>query len=149
LYVELSNGQWLLEIIPHSGWFNTRDWLKNSEEVAIMPDCIFCKIVRGEIPCAKVYEDDKILAFNDIQPMAPVHVIIIPKKHISTLMDIDSENIDIINNLIAAAQKVAQIKGIDGRGFRTVINCNTEGGQVVFHLHMHLLGGRKLEDKLG
>ncbi|MGA2781426.1 MAG: histidine triad nucleotide-binding protein [Smithella sp.] len=114
-----------------------------------MPDCIFCKIVRGEIPCAKVYEDDKILAFNDIQPMAPVHVIIIPKKHIPTLMDIDSKNIDIINNLIAAAQKVAQIKGIDGRGFRTVINCNAEGGQVVFHLHMHLLGGRKLEDKLG
>jgi histidine triad (HIT) family protein len=114
-----------------------------------MPDCIFCKIVRGEISCAKVYEDDNVLAFNDIQPMAPVHVIIIPKKHISTLMDIDSKNIDIINNLIAAAQKVAQIKGINDRGFRTVINCNAEGGQVVFHLHMHLLGGRKLQDPLG
>ena len=114
-----------------------------------MSDCIFCKIIKGDIPCSKVYEDDNVLAFDDIQPMAPVHVIIIPKKHISTLMDIDSKNIDIINNLIAAAQKVAQIKGIDGRGFRTVINCNAEGGQVVFHLHMHLLGGRKLEDKLG
>jgi histidine triad (HIT) family protein len=114
-----------------------------------MSDCIFCKIIKGDIPCSKVYEDDNVLAFDDIQPMAPVHVIIIPKKHISTLMDIDSKNIDIINNLIAAAQKVAPIKGIDGRGFRTVINCNTEGGQVVFHLHMHLLGGRKLEDKLG
>ena len=77
-----------------------------------MSDCIFCKIVRGEIPCTKVYEDDKILAFNDIHPMAPVHVIIIPKKHISTLMDIDSKNMDIINNLIAAAQKVAQIKNM-------------------------------------
>jgi histidine triad (HIT) family protein len=115
-----------------------------------MSDCIFCKIIKGDIPCSKVYEDDNVLAFNDIQPMAPVHVIIIPKKHISNLMDIDSKkNVDIISNLIAAAQKVAQVKGIDSRGFRTVINCNAEGGQVVFHLHMHLLGGRKLEDKLG
>ena len=114
-----------------------------------MSDCIFCKIIRGEIPCAKVYEDDNVLAFNDIQPMAPVHVIIIPKNHISTLMDIDTKNIDFINNLITAAQKVARIKNISERGFRTVINCNAEGGQVVFHLHMHLLGGRKLQDPLG
>lgn len=114
-----------------------------------MPDCIFCKIVRGEIPCTKVYEDDKVLAFDDIHPMAPVHVIIIPKQHISTLMDIDAKNIDIVNNLIAAAQKVSQIKGIAAKGFRTVINCNAEGGQVVFHLHMHVLGGRKLQDELG
>jgi len=114
-----------------------------------MSDCIFCKIIRGEIPCAKVYEDDKILAFDDINPMAPVHVIIIPKNHISNLMDIDAKNIDIVNNLIVVAQKVAQIKGIDSKGFRTVINCNAEGGQVVFHLHMHLLGGRKLQDPLG
>lgn len=114
-----------------------------------MPDCIFCKIVRGEIPCTKVYEDDKVLAFDDIHPMAPVHVIIIPKQHISTLMDIDAKNIDIVNNLIATAQKVSQIKGIAAKGFRTVINCNAEGGQVVFHLHVHVLGGRKLQDELG
>lgn len=114
-----------------------------------MPDCIFCKIVRDEIPCTKVYEDDKVLAFDDIHPMAPVHVIIIPKQHISTLMDIDAKNIDIVNNLIATAQKVSQIKGIAAKGFRTVINCNAEGGQVVFHLHMHVLGGRKLQDELG
>jgi histidine triad (HIT) family protein len=114
-----------------------------------MSDCVFCKIIRGEIPCAKVYEDDKILAFDDINPMAPVHVIIIPKNHISTLMDVDTKNSDIINNLIAAAQMVAQIKGIADKGFRTVINCNVEGGQVVFHLHVHILGGRKLQDKLG
>jgi histidine triad (HIT) family protein len=114
-----------------------------------MSDCIFCKIVRREIPCAKVYEDDNVLAFDDINPMAPVHVIIIPKKHIATLMDIDVENIDVVGNLMSTAQKVARIKNISDRGFRTVINCNEEGGQVVFHLHMHLLGGRKLEDKLG
>ncbi|MBN1363718.1 MAG: histidine triad nucleotide-binding protein [Syntrophaceae bacterium] len=114
-----------------------------------MSDCIFCKIVQGEIPCKKVYEDDEVLAFDDIHPMAPVHVVIIPKSHISTLMDIDNKKIKIINNLIAAVQKVAVIKKIDASGFRTVINCNAEGGQVVFHLHVHVLGGRKLHDELG
>ncbi len=114
-----------------------------------MSDCIFCKIVRGDIPCAKVYEDDQVLAFDDIHPMAPVHVVIVPKNHISTLMDVDTGQDNIMNPLIAAAQKVAKIKNIDARGFRTAINCNAEGGQVVFHLHVHVLGGRKLQDELG
>jgi histidine triad (HIT) family protein len=90
-----------------------------------------------------------MLAFDDIQPMAPVHVIIIPKQHFSTLLDIDVKNINVAGDLIFAAQKVAKLKGIDEKGFRTVINCNAEGGQVVFHLHMHVLGGRKLHDELG
>ena len=114
-----------------------------------MSDCLFCKIVKGKIPCTKVYEDDQVLAFDDIQPMAPVHVIVIPKKHISTLLDIDSRNISLAGDLISAAQKVAKIKGIDEKGFRVAINCNAEGGQVVFHLHMHILGGRELQDLLG
>jgi len=114
-----------------------------------MSDCVFCKIVKGEIPCTKVYENEQVLAFDDIQPMAPVHVILIPKEHISTLLDVDVQQKNIVNNLTAAAQKVAKIKKIADRGFRTVINCNAEGGQVVFHLHMHLLGGRKLQDQLG
>ncbi|MEN6375800.1 MAG: histidine triad nucleotide-binding protein [Smithella sp.] len=114
-----------------------------------MSDCLFCKIVNGEIPCTKVYEDDQVLAFDDIQPMAPVHVIVIPKKHISTLLDINSSNSSIAGALVSAAQKIAQIKGIDQKGFRAAINCNAEGGQVVFHLHMHVLGGRKLQDQLG
>lgn len=114
-----------------------------------MEDCVFCKIVAGKIPCSKVYEDEKVLAFDDIQPMAPVHVIIIPKEHIPTLMDVGPEEKGIIADLNSAAQKVAQTKKIAGRGFRTVINCNAEGGQVVFHLHMHLLGGKKLQDQLG
>jgi histidine triad (HIT) family protein len=117
--------------------------------MAIMADCIFCKIVQGDIPCSKVYEDDQVLAFNDISPMAPVHVIIIPKKHIATLMDLDAQNDDVTGDLMSTAQKVARIKNISDRGFRTVINCNAEGGQVVFHLHMHLIGGRKLQDPLG
>jgi len=114
-----------------------------------MSDCIFCKIVRGEIPCAKVYEDDNVLAFDDIHPMAPVHVVIIPKKHISTLMDVDTAKEGIVNDLTAAAQKVARMSNIAESGFRVAINCNAEGGQVVFHLHMHVLGGRKLHDELG
>ena len=114
-----------------------------------MSDCVFCKIVKGEIPCAKIYEDDEILAFDDIHPMAPVHVIIIPKKHLSTLLDIDARDNALAGELIATAQKIAKLKGIAEKGFRTVINCNAEGGQVVFHLHMHVLGGRKLQDQLG
>ncbi|HDQ04292.1 MAG TPA: histidine triad nucleotide-binding protein [Deltaproteobacteria bacterium] len=114
-----------------------------------MSDCVFCKIVKGEIPAAKVYEDEHVLAFDDIQPMAPVHVIIIPKQHVSTMLDVDTHQNNLPGELIAAAQKVARIKKIADSGFRCVINCNAEGGQVVFHLHMHLLGGKKLEDQLG
>ena len=113
-----------------------------------MEDCIFCKIVNGTIPCSKVYEDEQVVAFDDIHPMAPVHIIIIPKTHVPTLLDVTAENMNAINSMITAAQSVAQIKGIDKRGFRAVINCNEEGGQVIFHLHMHVLGGKKLKDEL-
>ena len=113
-----------------------------------MEDCIFCKIARGKIPCDKVYENDRILAFDDITPMAPVHVIIIPKQHIPTLMDVSPENMDIIGGIFSAVEEVARIKKIDKKGFRTVINCNEEGGQVIFHLHLHVLGGVKLKDDL-
>ncbi len=113
-----------------------------------MAECIFCKIIKGDIPSKKVYEDDAVLAFDDISPMAPVHVVIIPKQHIATLMDVDAKA-DIMGRLIAAVQQVAKRKQVDDGGFRLAINCNADGGQVVFHLHMHLLGGRKLEDQLG
>lgn len=114
-----------------------------------MKDCIFCKIVRGEIPCRKVYENDQVLAFDDIHPMAPHHVVVVPRKHVPTVMDLAGEDLSIASALTVAAQEVARIKGMDGKGFRMVINCNADGGQVVFHLHMHVLGGRKLNDDLG
>ncbi|HOD97521.1 MAG TPA: histidine triad nucleotide-binding protein [Syntrophales bacterium] len=114
-----------------------------------MDDCIFCKIIKGEIPCRKVYEDESVLAFDDIHPMAPVHVVIIPKRHLATLLDVGEDTLPVVDAMIRVAQEVARRKGIDKRGFRTVINCNEEGGQVIFHLHMHLLGGRKLADGLG
>ena len=112
-------------------------------------NCIFCKIISGEIPSRWVYENDRVLAFDDINPMAPVHVIIIPKQHIPTLLDITPENIDIMGDIISAVREVSRIKGVDQKGFRTVINCNEEGGQVIFHLNLHLLGGTKLRDDLG
>ena len=113
-----------------------------------MDDCLFCKIVSGQIPCRKVYENDRVLAFEDIHPMAPVHVIIVPKIHVATLMDVGPAQMTDLQAMMAAAQEIARIKKVDQRGFRVVINCNKEGGQVVFHLHMHLLGGLKLRDGL-
>lgn len=112
-------------------------------------DCIFCKIVSGSIPSSKVYEDEDVVAFDDIHPMAPVHVIVIPRRHIPTLMDVGPGSMNEATSLINAAQEVARIKGIDKSGFRAVMNCNKEGGQVIFHLHMHVLGGHKLKDDLG
>jgi len=113
-----------------------------------MEECIFCKIAAGTIPSTKVYENERVLAFKDIHPMAPVHVIIIPKRHVATLMDVDVAGMVDLQTMMAAAQEVARLKKVDQRGFRVVINCNKEGGQVVFHLHMHLLGGFKLRDGL-
>jgi histidine triad (HIT) family protein len=113
-----------------------------------MEECIFCKIVAGEIPCRKAYEDERILAFEDIQPMAPVHTVIIPKRHIATLMDVDAEGMKDLQAMMSAALEIARLKKVAEKGFRVVINCNEEGGQEVFHLHMHLLGGRKLRGDL-
>jgi histidine triad (HIT) family protein len=113
-----------------------------------MKDCIFCKIVRGEIPSTVVFENDDVLAFEDINPMAPVHVVVIPKKHIATLMDVTGDEMGTMGSIISAVQEVAKIKGIDEKGFRMVVNCNEEGGQLVFHLHIHVLGGKRLRDEL-
>lgn len=114
-----------------------------------MADCVFCKIVAGEIPCTKVYEDEAVLAFEDIQPMAPVHVVLVPKRHMATIMDMEEADRNLPAELFAALREVARIKGIDESGFRTVINSNRDGGQIIFHLHVHVLGGRKLADSLG
>ncbi len=113
-----------------------------------MEGCIFCKIADGSIPCSKVYEDEYVLAFDDIHPMAPVHVIVVPKRHIPTLLDIATDDRQIMGALFKAVGEAAKIKGISEKGFRAVINCNEEGGQVIFHLHIHVLGGMRLKDEL-
>jgi len=106
--------------------------------------CIFCKIINNEIPCTKVYEDDKILAFRDINPAAPVHVLIIPKKHITSVNEINEDNAEVVGHIFAIAAKLAKELGVDSNGYRVVTNVGTQGGQTVEHLHFHLLGGRNL-----
>lgn len=109
-----------------------------------MPDCIFCKIVRGEIPASVVYEDEDMLAFKDINPQAPVHVLLIPKKHMPTFFDLEPGDEAILGRIQAAAARVARELGLEESGFRLVANCLEGAGQVVFHIHYHLLGGREL-----
>jgi histidine triad (HIT) family protein len=109
-----------------------------------LDNCIFCKIVRGEIPCEKVYEDEKILAFKDINPGAPVHILIIPKEHISSTNELTPENSDVIGNIFVKVKDIAKEQGIDKAGYRVVTNCGENAGQTVNHIHYHLLGGRLL-----
>lgn len=112
-----------------------------------MPNgCIFCKIASGEIPSSKIYEDTNILAFNDINPKAPVHVLVIPKKHIPTMNDVTEADSQLISELFQAMQRIAKKMGIAESGYRIITNCQKEAGQEVFHLHFHILGGRPLKD---
>jgi len=112
-------------------------------------DCIFCQIVAGKVPSNIVYQDEEVIAFNDINPQAPIHLLIIPKKHIPSLAHLPEEQSPIIGNMTNIANQLAKGEGISESGYRLVITCGKEGGQLVPHLHMHLLGGRKLSDQLG
>ncbi|MCL4536481.1 MAG: histidine triad nucleotide-binding protein [Nitrospirae bacterium] len=109
-----------------------------------MSDCIFCKIIDKKIPARIVYEDEHALAFEDVNPQAPVHTLVIPRKHIPTLLDIKEEDNNLIGHLVKVANKIANDKGIAERGFRVVTNCNPESGQTVYHIHLHILGGRQM-----
>jgi histidine triad (HIT) family protein len=104
--------------------------------------CLFCKIIAGEIPASKVHEDDRLIAFNDINPQAPMHVLVVPKTHVATLNDLSAANDDLVGAMVRTAAKIAKDRGFDS--FRTVFNCNAEAGQSVFHIHLHLLGGRRM-----
>lgn len=107
-------------------------------------DCLFCKIASGEIPADLLAEDDDLVAFADISPQAPVHLLIIPKKHIATVNDLTEDDAQVVTKLIACAKSLAQEKRIADSGYRLILNCNAQGGQTVYHLHLHLLGGRQL-----
>ena len=113
-----------------------------------MENCIFCKIINHQIPAAVVYEDDKVVAFNDINPVAPVHVIIIPKEHIASANDLTAANASVLSDIFLAAQKVAEKLGIASQGYRLINNCGFDAGQTVFHIHFHLLGGVVLGPKI-
>ncbi len=107
-----------------------------------MPDCLFCKLASGDVPSRKVYEDADLLAFDDIDPQAPVHVLVVPKRHLSTLNDLAPEDDALMGKLVRTAARIARERGIAERGWRLVTNVNREGGQIVFHVHAHVLGGR-------
>jgi histidine triad (HIT) family protein len=110
-----------------------------------MPDCLFCKIAAGQIPSSVVYQDDEVLAFRDINPQAPFHVLIVPKRHIATLNDIAEGDAALVGTLVRRAAALAAEHGYAERGYRTVFNCNPEAGQTVFHIHLHVLAGRGLK----
>jgi len=108
-----------------------------------MTDCLFCRLINKEIPSKLVYEDEKVLAFEDIKPQAPVHILIIPKKHLASLKEADENDQNLLGYLLLTARKIAQDKGLADSGFRLVINSGPDSGQEVYHLHVHLLAGRR------
>lgn len=113
-----------------------------------MEDCIFCKIIRREIPSSIVYEDSEIIAFRDVNPQAPVHILVIPKKHIASLVDLKEKDELLVGKIYTVINKIAKQEGIDKKGFRVIVNCGDDGGQEVKHLHFHILGGKKLGLKI-
>lgn len=106
--------------------------------------CLFCRIVAGDIPSTKVYEDDDVVAFEDIHPQAPMHVLVVPRAHVATVNDLGADHDRLVGVMVRRAAAIARERGYDSRGFRTVFNCNADAGQTVFHLHLHVLGGRPL-----
>ncbi len=113
-----------------------------------MSDCIFCKIINNEIPCSKVYEDEYVLAFNDINPQAPIHVLIVPKLHISNLNEVNEQNSKYALAIINAIKEIAKICNVFEKGYRVISNCGKDAGQTVDHLHFHLLAGAKISEKM-
>ena len=113
-----------------------------------MEDCIFCKIINKEVPSTIVYEDEDVIAFKDIHPVTPVHILVIPKKHISSLVDLKEEDEAVIGKIYTVINKIAKQEGILDKGFRVIVNCGEDGGQFVKHIHFHLLGGKKLGVKI-
>ena len=107
-----------------------------------MQDCVFCKIASGEIPSKEVYSDDEFYAFRDLNPQAPVHILLVPRKHVDRIVEFGDADAPLIGRMILVANKIAESEGLVEKGFRYVINCNEQGGQTVFHVHVHILGGR-------
>tara|TARA_B100000676_G_scaffold214988_1_gene211460 strand:- start:4324 stop:4722 length:399 start_codon:yes stop_codon:yes gene_type:complete len=119
-------------------------WSDHMNEAGENNDCLFCRIVEKKVPADIVYESDDVIAFKDIEPKAPIHCLIIPKKHISTINDIDGSNSNIIGLMYEAVAQLARSFNVDKEGYRVVMNCNSDGGQTVYHIHLHFLAGRQL-----
>ena len=112
-------------------------------------ECIFCRIIADEIPADVVFRDDEVVAFRDIHPQSPKHILIVPKSHIASMTEVTDQHQGLLGKLLLAAQKVAEKENIAAKGYRLTINSGSDGGQLVPHLHLHLLGGRRLDDKMG
>ena len=112
-------------------------------------DCIFCRIIAGEVPSDIVFQDDTLVAFRDVNPIAPTHVLVVPRQHIESVNDLTSSDEDLLGHMVAVAKGVATRDGVSESGYRLVINCGPDGGQAVGHLHLHVIGGRKLDERLG
>jgi histidine triad (HIT) family protein len=110
----------------------------------MVPGCLFCRIVAGDIPATKIYEDDLLIAFADISPQAPMHVLVVPREHIATLNDLDPAHDALAGAMVRRGAALARDRGFAESGYRTVFNCNADAGQAVFHIHLHVLGGRKM-----
>lgn len=113
-----------------------------------MEDCVFCKIIDGKIPSEKVYEDENVLSFKDINPVAPIHILVIPKKHIEKLIDVKEEDSYLIAEIFKAINKIVKQLNIEKDGFRVIANCGRDGGQEVMHIHFHIIAGKKLGTKI-
>lgn len=114
-----------------------------------MDDCIFCKIVKGEMEATILYQDEQVTAFRDIRPVAPTHILVVPNKHIASVNDVSSEDEPLLGHLFTIAQKIASQEGISTDGYRLIVNTGAHGGQIVFHLHMHLMGGQRMRHPIG
>ena len=128
----------------HMHFLEEGKWSDHMNEVGENNDCLFCRIVEKKVPADIVYESDDVIAFKDIEPKAPIHCLIIPKKHISTINDIDGSNSNIIGLMYEAVAQLARSFNVDKEGYRVVMNCNSDGGQTVYHIHLHFLAGRQL-----
>ena len=128
----------------HTHFLEEGKWSDCMNEAGGNNDCLFCKIVEKKIPANIVYESEDLIAFNDIEPKAPIHYLIIPKKHISTINDIEESNSNIIGLMYEAAAQIARSSNVDKDGYRVVMNCNNNGGQTIYHIHLHFLAGRQL-----
>lgn len=113
-----------------------------------MKDCLFCKIIKGEIPSNKVYEDEDVFAFTDINPQAPIHILVVPKKHIESAAKLEKEDEELVGKIFSAIKKIAEEKGFKDEGFRVINNCGEKAGQTVKHLHFHILAGKDLGEKI-
>jgi len=113
-----------------------------------MEDCLFCKMIKGEVPCNKVYEDERILAFYDINPAAPIHILVIPKKHITSLAHLEKEDESIVGEIYGVINEIAEEKEFKQDGYRVIVNCGKNGGQEIMHLHFHILAGKQLGEKI-